>query len=113
EPFRVVEPARHIVRVEDDRCSNARPGERPTARLVAAGDRPNAALERRTLAAEGRPKNFLLQRQAGGLCGATHAAMLTTTRRPPQRASGAVRELRGLAEKAQLLGPRKRRPEMP
>src|SRR6185295_5877851 len=46
EPLRIVEPARHIVRIENDRGGHDRPSERTTAGFVATGDRPDAALER-------------------------------------------------------------------
>ena len=70
--FEVVEAARHVVRIENDRGGDDRPGERTAAGLVAAGDRPDATLERRAFAAERRPENLLVQRQARGLSGATH-----------------------------------------
>jgi hypothetical protein len=62
--FGIVEPTRHVVRIEDDGGGNDRAGERPPARFVTAGNRPHAALERRALAAERRARLFLAKRQA-------------------------------------------------
>ena len=45
-----------------------------------------ATLERGALAAEGRPRDLLVERQAGhDGCIATHAAMMTMPRHDPQR----------------------------
>ena len=79
ELLRIVEPARHALGIEDHRGGHHRTGERSPARLVAARHRPDAALERRALAAEGRTDVLLAERQADdadGGCGATHDAMV-------------------------------------
>src|SRR5262245_45585625 len=60
----IIESARHALGVEHDRSSHYRAGERAPARLVAAGDRPDAALHRGALAAKGRADVLLAERQA-------------------------------------------------
>src|SRR5262245_75016 len=79
----IVEAARHALRVENDGSGDDRPRQRPATGLVAACDRPDAALERRALAAEGRPGLLLPERQAGWAytAVATHAAMVRSARR--------------------------------
>ena len=79
--FEFVEPAWHIVGIENDGGGDDRPGQRPAPSLIAACHRPDAALERGTLAPERRPEDFFIERQAcdsGSI--ATHAAMMTTRR---------------------------------
>ncbi len=84
----IVEPARNAVGIEDHGGGDHRTGQRPPARLVAARDRPDAALQRRALAAEGRADGLLAQRQAGDLMAvaATHAAMVRGTAAKSMRA---------------------------
>ena len=65
ELLRIVEPARHALGIENDRRGNDRAGERPPASLVAARDRPDAALDGSALAPEGRTDVLLPERQAG------------------------------------------------
>src|SRR5262249_45504514 len=82
QPFRVVEAARHALGVENDGGGHDRAGERAPARLVAAGDRPDTALQRRPLASEGRSNGLLAERQGedsapSGVC-AAHGAMVRT-----------------------------------
>src|SRR5262249_54300194 len=60
------EPARHALGVENDGRGHHRAGERSPPGLVAARDRPDAALERGALAAEGRTDVLLAERQAEG-----------------------------------------------
>src|SRR5436189_3149828 len=79
ELLRIVEPTRHALGVEDHRGGHHRTGKRSPPRLVATRHRPDAALERRALAAEGRTDVLLAERQANGAdggCGATHGAMV-------------------------------------
>ena len=66
----IVEPARHALGIENDRRGDDRTGKRSPARLVAARDRPDAALDRRALAAEGRTDVLLAERQARHAMGA-------------------------------------------
>ena len=88
QPLGIVEPARHVVGIENDRSGDDRPGEWAAAGLVAAGDRPDAALERRPLAPERRAQNLFVEWQTGRRGSiATHAAMMTTGRRDPQRST--------------------------
>jgi len=63
ELFGIIEAARHALGIENDRGRDDRPGERPPAGLVAARDRPDAALERGALAAEGRTDVLLAERK--------------------------------------------------
>ena len=60
----IVEPARDALGIEDDRRRHHRAGERPPARLVAAGDRKDALGERAPLAPEARAQDRLVERQA-------------------------------------------------
>src|SRR5262249_58149229 len=83
----IIKSAGHALGVEHDRGSHDRTGERAPARLVAAGDRPDAAFDRGALAAKGRADVLLAERQAhdadgcgaGGYgasgCRATHGAV--------------------------------------
>ena len=59
----VVQAARDALGIEDDRRRHHRAGERPPARLVAAGDREDAFVERAPLAPEARAKHGLVERQ--------------------------------------------------
>ena len=61
----IIEAARDALGIEDDGRSHHRSGEWPPSRLIAAGDRPYAALQRRPLAAKTRAERSLPQRQAG------------------------------------------------
>src|SRR5262249_62078683 len=69
EALGVVGPARNIVGIEDPRRRHHRTGQRSPARLVAAGNRPHPALERRALAAEGGADVLVAERQARDLDG--------------------------------------------
>src|SRR5262245_11776122 len=68
----IIQAAWHAIGVELDRGSDDRTGERAPARLVAAGDRPDAAFDRGALAAKGRADVLLAERQAhdADACGA-------------------------------------------
>ena len=59
----IINAARNARGIENDGRCNDRAGERSPARLVASGDRPDAALERRPLAPEGRAQHLLRKRQ--------------------------------------------------
>ena len=79
----IVEAARNPAGIEDHGGGDHRTRQRAPARLVAARDRPHAALHRRALAAEGRADVILSQRQAlgtndlgPGSGSTTHAAMV-------------------------------------
>ena len=70
----IVQAARDSLGIEHHRGRHHRSGERPPARLVAAGDRPDALVERAALAPEARAQHQLSERQAprllrGGLGG--------------------------------------------
>ena len=60
----IVEAARDALGVENDRGRRHRAGERSPARLVAAGDREDALVERAALAPEARAQLRLVERQA-------------------------------------------------
>ena len=60
----IVEAARDVARIEDDRRRHHRAGERSPTRLVAAGDREDAFVERAPLAPESRAQHGLIERQA-------------------------------------------------
>ena len=60
----IVEAARDALGVENDRRRRHRAGERSPARLVAAGDREDALVERAALAPEARAQLRLVERQA-------------------------------------------------
>src|SRR5262249_29414732 len=83
----VVEPARHALGVEDDGSGHHRTGEGAAPGLVAAGDRPDAALERAPLAAEGRTDVLLLPERKTGDAnggGSTHGRDGAQDSRPRQ-----------------------------
>jgi hypothetical protein len=80
--LRIVEAARHALRIEDHGGSDHRAGERPPPGLVAAGDGEQAARHRAALAREGRPfrrvPEWKTRRGVGERSGlANHAAILT------------------------------------
>ena len=70
----IVEPARDALGVEHDGGGDHRAGQRPAPRLVAAGNRPQPAVERGAFAPECRAHVAVVKRQAGirFVCGATH-----------------------------------------
>src|SRR5262249_20735613 len=118
ELFGIIESARHALGVEHDRGSHDWAGERAPPRFVATGHRPDAALDRGALAAEGRTDVLLTERQAHDAdgCGAagdgaggyraTHGAMVraaaskSTVPGLPAVKGGERRRL----EQVQLLG---------
>src|SRR5262249_7878631 len=121
----IIESARHALGVEHDRSSHYRAGERAPARLVAAGDRPDAALDSGALAAKGRADVLFAERQAhdadgcgaGGYgasgCRATHGAMVRVA--PSKSTVATLPTVKGgerkRLEQAQLLGGPPRRTE--
>src|SRR5262249_50759501 len=63
ELFGIIKSARHSLGIKHDRGGNNRTGKRPSARFVAARDRPHTAFDRRSLAAEGGADVVISQRQ--------------------------------------------------